>query len=388
MLPNVKISVTNGNLGRVAPSDDGIAGLILTGTAVADKLTLNKPYILSSTRDLINLGVTTETNYLVDKEVKAFFAQSGEGSELHLLVVSNATTMTQMCAAMADSPLSKLIESTAGRIRLVGVNKIAPEEYTAQTTQGIDSDAINAVQAAQECAESFTERVYPFRIFIAAPGWTGSTDSLFKPSEANCNRVAMVLASDDEGKSSAIAQVLGRAAKIEPQQSLGRVLDNQIAAKGWYTDGSEMQAKAGLGNALHDAGYIFYRSFPRRNGCYLNGSPMCAPVTDDFSTLYNGRVIDKAVIIAYSTYISQIQDNVQITSDGTLNIAVCKSYEGMIDNAVGVAMKGQISGFESYVDPAQNVLSSGTLEIVCGVTPLGVLDQIKVNLSLTNPAKQ
>lgn len=388
MLPNVKITVSNGNLGRVAPSDDGVAGLVLTGEAVAGKLTLNKPYLLNSTRDLITLGVTSETNYLVDKEVKAFFAQAGEGSELHLVVVSNATTMTQICAASAESPLSKLIESAAGRIRLVGINKVTPAEYVSEETQGIDSDAITAMQAAQECAESFTERVYPFRLLIAASGWTGSTESLFKPSEANCNRVAMVLASDDEGKSAAIAQVLGRAARIEPQQSLGRVLDNQIATKGWYTDGSEMLDKAGLGNALHDAGYIFYRSFPRRNGCYLNGSPMCAPVTDDFSTLHNGRIIDKAVIVAYSTYISQIQDNVQIASDGTLNIAVCKSYEGMIDNAVGVAMKGQISGFESYVDPAQNVLSSGTLEIVCGVTPLGVLDQIKVNLSLTNPAKQ
>lgn len=45
-LPNVNITLGNGNIGTMTLSDDGIAGLILTGTAVASKLDLNKVYAL------------------------------------------------------------------------------------------------------------------------------------------------------------------------------------------------------------------------------------------------------------------------------------------------------------------------------------------------------
>ena len=41
-LPNVNITLGNGNIGAVTLSDDGIAGLILTGTAVSSTLELNK----------------------------------------------------------------------------------------------------------------------------------------------------------------------------------------------------------------------------------------------------------------------------------------------------------------------------------------------------------
>lgn len=387
-LPNVQIKLGNGNLGRVSSTDDGVVGLVLTGTVVADKLELNKPYVLSSTRDLTTLGITSENNALAFKEIKAFYAQAGEGAELHLIVVSSATTMMQMCGTDASSPLSKLIESASGRIKIVGINKIAPAEYEADVTQGIDKDVIEAMQSAQNCAESFTGKVYPFRALLGAGKWNGKTDMLFKPSEAGCNRVAMVLASDDSGVSASIGQVLGRAAKIEPHQSLGRVKDGQIASSGHFTDGSTMQEKAGLGDFLHDAGYIFYRSFPTKNGCYLSGSPMCAPVTDDYSTLPHGRIIDKASVIAYSTYISEIQDNVLVDTNGQLDAAICKSYESMIENAIATAMQGQISNFKAYIDPKQNILSSGTIEVQCSITPMGVTDTINVNLSLTNPALQ
>lgn len=384
-LPNVNIILGNGALGRVAQSSDGVVGLILTGTAIADKLELNKTYVLGSIRDIVSLGVTAENNKLVDKDVKAFYTTAGEGAELHLIVTSEATTLTQMCATEATSPLSKLIESAAGRVRIVGVNKIAPVSYEPDLTQGIDSDAITAMQAAHNTANSFATRPYPFRVLLPAPNWNGETDTLFKPSEASCNRVAMVLASDDKGETAAIGQILGRAASLEPHQSLGRVLSGQIAAVGHFTDGSTMTEKASLGDILHDAGYVFYRSFTTRNGCYLNGSPMCAPVTDDYSTLELGRVIDKAIVQTYAAYISQIQDNVDVDSSGQLDAGVCASYESMLENALNISMAGQISSITVFIDPDQSILSSGAMDVVVKIIPKGVLSAINVDLSFSNP---
>ena len=56
--PDVKIVLGNGRLGRTAATDDGVAGLILTGKAVDEKLVLGTHYVLSSTRDLVTLGIT------------------------------------------------------------------------------------------------------------------------------------------------------------------------------------------------------------------------------------------------------------------------------------------------------------------------------------------
>ena len=195
-LGNVNIKLENGALGRVATTDDGVAGLIVTGKAVAEKLDLNKVYLFSGTRDLTTYGITEEENPLLCKEITAFYEQAGDGAELYVLVVSEATTLTQMCSVDDGSPLKKLIDYAAGRIRLVGINKLPPAEYEADTAQGIDGDVITAVAAAQNIAEAYQDKINPFRLLLPAILWTGSTESLFKPREGSYNRVGLVLAAD------------------------------------------------------------------------------------------------------------------------------------------------------------------------------------------------
>lgn len=387
-LPGVTIELGSGGLGRVAATDDGVAGLLLTGTAVPEKLQLNKHYQLSSTKDLSNLGITAENNALVDHEVRSFYAQAGEGSELHLLVVAEATLLAAMCDPAADSPLSKLVEGAGGRIRILGVNRLIPAEGEVDTEQGIDGDAIAAAAKAQQCAENYATKVMPFRMFLPAARWTGEVGT-YKPSESSYNRVAMVLASEGELSGqypASIGMVLGRAAKAEPQQSLGRVKFGSLAADGYFTDGSNFLEKQGLAESLHDAGFIFFLNYPSKNGCYLNGCPMATNATDDYAVLNNGRVMDKAMRIAYDTYIDEIMDNVTVGEDGKLPSDICTSFESMIENAVASLMDGQISAFEATVDPEQNILSTSRLEIECSLVPLGTINNIHVLLAFSNPA--
>ena len=117
-LPGVEITLGNGGLGRVSATDDGIAALLLTGTEVSittenekgetvTKTTLEwgKHYQLSSTKDLDTLGITSKNNPLVYKEVCSFYAQAGEGAELHLMVVDPETKLSDMVSTVATSPL-------------------------------------------------------------------------------------------------------------------------------------------------------------------------------------------------------------------------------------------------------------------------------------------
>lgn len=386
--PNVNITLGNGNLGRSAATDDGVAALLLTGAAVSGKLELNKHYQLSGTADLVALGATADNNPLAYKEVTAFYEQTGDGAELHLLVVAEATTLTQMCDSAADSPLRKLIDASGGRVRLVGVNKIPPTEYEADTTQGIDKDAITAAEKAQAVIESYAAgKVNPFRMLMPAPAFDAEVDSLFKPRESSTNAVCYVLASDDAAKhTAAIGRVLGRAASLSVHQSIGRVRSGSIGTEMYLTDGQSYIAADGLADSLHDAGYIIPVAYPRKNGAYLNGDPAAAPVTDDYAQLRYGRTVDKARIIVYDTLIDEVLDDVDTDSDGDLSAGQRASYEAMIENAVLTQMNGEITAFEVSIPEGQNILTSETIRVVCRIQPKGVVETFEVTLEFTNPA--
>ena len=386
--PNVNITLGNGNLGRSAATDDGVAALLLTGAAVSGKLELNKHYQLSGMADLVALGATADNNSLVYKEVTAFYEQTGDGAELHLLVVAEATTLTQMCDSAADSPLRKLIDASGGRVRLVGVNKIPPTEYEADTTQGIDKDAITAAEKAQAVIESYAAgKVNPFRMLMPAPAFDAEVDSLFKPRESSTNAVCYVLASDDAAKhTAAIGRVLGRAASLSVHQSIGRVRSGSIGTDMYLTDGQSYIDADGLADSLHDAGYIIPVAYPRKNGAYLNGDPAAAPVTDDYAQLRYGRTVDKARIIVYDTLIDEILDDVDTDSDGDLSAGQRTSYEGMIENAVLTQMNGEITSFAVSIPEGQNILTSETIRVVCRIQPKGVVETFEVTLEFTNPA--
>lgn len=400
-LPNVNITLGNGNLGRTAPNTDSVSGMVLAGKAVTGKLELNKHYMLSSTRDLATLGIVTVTgapedavtNSLLFGEITNFYAQAGEGAELHLVVVSEATTLSQMCDPAPDSALSKLIDGAGGRVRIAAINR-TPTYEGEGPGGGIEvaiADMKSAIAKGHALAKNYADKMKPFRLLVPFMpfNWDGGIEDLYSPCEDSYNRVGVVAVCNASGDSQFMvttALVLGRSAAIEVHRSIGRVKDGAIATDAAlpntvsYIEGSAMAA------ILHDAGYIVPVGYPTRNGAYLSGDHMAAPATDDYSSLAYGRVIDKASVIAYETYVGEILDNIKVDDKGNIEVGACKSYEAMIENAVAVGMGGSISRFSATIDPAQNVLSSGVLNIECRITPQGVLHQINVNLAFENPA--
>ena len=274
---------------------------------------------------------------------------------------------------------------------MVGVNRNTPKEYNPTVDRCLDADVITAITSAHNVAEGFLESIAPFRLFLPALGWTGETSDMFQPREGSYNRVCVVMSSDGKfGESSsysaAIGQVLGRAAKIAVNQNIGRVRSGAIAAKGYFTDGKTPEEHYSVWGILDDAGYIFYRTFIGKNGYYLNGDATATATSDDYCFLANGRVIDKAVVIAYETYIDDILDNIEVDADsGAISTPLCKSFEASIVRAVTTKMAGEISSFTAYINPSQNILSSGQMDVECDIVPTGVLRNIKVNLSLKNP---
>jgi len=115
---------------------------------------------------------------------------------------------------------------------------------------------------------------------------------------------------------------------------------------------------------------------------------MLTATTDDYSMLSRGRVIDKAHILAYTTFVQEVDDEVPVNTDGTLDAGFCKWLSQQIVNQVNNTMTAnkEISSVSCYIDPSQNILSTNTLNVSLSITPVGYATDIAITLGFENPA--
>lgn len=386
-LPKVTINLGNGRLGAVTPTADGVAALVVNGVATAS-ISLNDPRQLFSPRDLDALGINLQNNEAAWKDVQAFYARAGEGAELWLTLYSAATNLAVVCGTDPASSVQRTLSAAGGRVRLLGVNRVPPIGYTPIITTGLDADVLTALTNLQNVLVLHATGYRPVRAFLPGIAWSGLTAGLLNLRTRSENRCAVVLGADTSEGNAAIGLVLGRAASISVHRNIGRVKDGLMANEAWFTGGINRVARnfETMWAQLHEFGFIFLRSYQGKNGFFFNDDPMAAPVSDDYSSLAHGRVIDKAMTIAYTTYIDELLDTVEIDQDGKLPAATCKYFEARINNAVNTLMAGEISSFRSFVDPAQNVLGTGRLTVAITIVPLGTLREIVVQLGFENPA--
>jgi hypothetical protein len=394
-LPKVEIQVQNGALGLVDPLADGVAGLVMTGVAVADKIALGESKKINSTQDAIDLGLdaaydTTNTTN-VYKSISDFYAQAGEGAELWIKIVAKTTTMEDMCDK-ANTIVKGLIADSGGTIRLIGVTRVADGAYSPTHADQLDPDVIAAAEKLQELYDEQAAEYKPFRAVLDARDFQGTISTLLnlKTSEFPC--VGLVIGTDVESSLNAsVGLALGRLAKNPVQRNIGRVKDGDLGIDASYLTGQdtpiEEYTPANL-DLLHDKGFIFMRKYQGINGYFFNDDPTATANSDDFSSLARGRVIDKAILLAYSTYVNEILDDLAVTETGAIAPGVVKYYQSLIQARIDAEMtaNSEISSVEVSIDPKQNVLSTNEVVVEVGITPKFYSKKIIVKLGFRNPA--
>lgn len=394
-LPGVNIEILNNQLGSTPGTDDGVAGLIMSGVEVAGKIALSEPKQIFSTDDAKELGLDaaydTDNSVEVWKHISEFYAQAGEGSELWIMLVVNTTTMEDICDQTNDLA-KKLLDAANGRIRLLGVTRIPDGTYTPTFNDGLDDDVTAAVLTAQALATAYAALYKPVRILLEGRAYQGVVANLADLRAGSENRVGVVLGGTKESATSAaVGLTLGRLAKNPVQRNIGRVKDGNLGIVAAYlSDGNPIEdlSEAEWGQ-VHDKGYIFMRPYQGKNGYYFNDDPSCSPITDDYSSLARGRVIDKALLLTYATYIEEILDDIEVDPDtGRMNAAVIKNYQSLIENTLNTQMtnEGEVSGVTVNIDPTQNVLSTDKVVIDLRIIPLAYGKTIEVSLGFSNPA--
>ncbi len=404
-LPNVSVTLSNGNLGRVLAGQDGTAGLIVTGVAVAGQFALGDilgPYTAPSDAEAngINAAYDTTNSVMAYQHIVDFFNRVPKGTKLYVMVVATTVTMTQMCDP-ANSYAKKLLSQTNGEIKLLGITRIPDGAYTPTFSGQFEQDlhdAITKIKLLQ--AEEFGFK-RPFRAIIEGRNFQGTVASAADlrnvSTGPNANQVMVMIGQDYDvaqsavykNKYAAVGIALGRAAAIPVHRNIGRVKDGDLGITRAGLSNGALMATFTDANliTLNDRGFVFFHQHPQKAGYFFNDDHMAAPITDDYSQLAYARVVDKAARIAVATYTDEILDTVQVDSTtGKLSLPTVKHYQGLIESAIADQMTGEISGVICTIDPDQNVLSTSNIAVQLDVTPVGTTRTISVTIALTNPA--
>jgi hypothetical protein len=376
-LPNVYIELVRNGLGLVAETNDNTCGLILPGVAVANKLTLNTPYSIYSLDGAKDLGLDGAGNEVAYRHITEFYAVAGAGKKLWIIVVPVATKLSQSVdGAVTGCPAKLLLNAAQGEIVALGVTASADG---GTTIDGLDSEVYTAMLKGQLLADEYQARIMPFVCVIEGRKLT-SPSALRNLGTETKYRQAIVLASTKNDGSASVGLVLGEIAALPVQRKISRVKNGSLPIEQAYlSDGVAIRDREDL-NTAHDKRFIVMRTFPNKSGFFFGGDPTATSQTDDLNIIARIRTIDKAMKIAYNTYVEEIDDDVELNDDGTLHEAVAAYLKDKIETQVNGAMAGEISKFTATVDTGINIASGAEQVIYLDIVPRGYLTNIRVVL--------
>ncbi len=383
-LPNVKITLTNGQLGGVLQTADGVAGLVLTGVSEGS-IVAGTPVLFTSLTDAATQGLTITNNPFAYKQVKEFYDEAGIGAQLYAMLVPNTMKVNQIADKTNTAGAIKLLNFAAGAVKILGILTDDTTVYNTGspvvTTSGINADCYTALTNMQALATQFFAAQTPFRAVIGGTSFTGSAPALTNETTNSDNRVSILIGDTVSGSGAAVGLLLGRAAFVPVQRKISRVKDGALTTSTAFI-GNVPAAQYADTETLFEKGYITFRVFPNKTGFYFSGDATCTSTTDDYSSLARGRVIDKAQIIAYATFVDEVDDEVPVDASGKVDAGYAKWLEQQITDQVNTTMTAgkEISGVNCFIDTAQNVLSTGVLNVVLKITPVGYASDIEVQL--------
>lgn len=383
-IPKITFNIATDGLGRNTDNIQKIPALVITGNTVASKVTIGKSYQIFSLKNAEDLGITeTGVNSFAYKHIKDFYNLAGQGAPLWLMLVSNATTLTQM-ADKTKPYAKKLIEDANGKIRVLGLLKKATGTET--VTNGLDADVHTSVVKAQELAEYFADKYFPIRVIVSGNRFNGNVAELKDYSETTYRHVNILIANNDGANEAAIGINLGKQLSNPSQRRQSRVKDGAVVPlQAYFTNGKKVESLNDAWDAIDNKRYTFFRSFANRSGFFFSGEKTLTAQKDDYSTLSNGFVMDEAVLIAYDVLVDELSGEIPITTEGIIHPAIIKSWQGKIDSQIKGLMQneGKISAVATYIDEKQNVLQNDTIVVSIKILPVGYADFIEVNIGFT-----
>ena len=389
-LPKVKINYLNGLLGTVAESEDGLLALVTNGTDVSTTFLLGTAYTIYRYSALADLGVTAENNPSLEKIVREFYDEAEDGTKVIILAYADTKTMSDLCD-VTTGELKTFLTAQNGAIRGIILGRQPATGYTPVTTDGLDSDVFTALPKAQELAD-FSKETLNAPVFVALEGRSFISASSLKTLATETKNKVLIFIGDtvSDSDNASIGILAGRIASIPVQRNIGRVKDGSLSPSSMYIGLKLVENAIDDATTINDKGYVTLRSFVGKSGYFFTDDRLPCISTVDYAHLSNRRVIDKGTRLAYATMIEQLLDEIYINEDGTMQSAIIKHWEALVEDDIASNMtaNGELSadftkgekGCTCFIDTTQNVLSTSKIEMTLKVRPFGYAREIVINL--------
>lgn len=390
MLPRVKIVFDNGAIGAVVPAPDGCLGIVATGDPIEGKFELGKAYVLKSYRGLEDLGISSEVNKGIEKAVREFYAEAGEGTEIWLMAFSRTLSVSAIVDVNNDYA-RKLIIHASGKLRGLIVVHEPAEGYVPTIEGGLDADVFSALANAQVLGEWAADTYFaPIFTLLEGRDFTGDFIELTDLTTMNYDRAGIVIGDTSTGVGAAVGVVAGRIASVPVQRNIGRVRDGALVAREFFIDDIAVSSYQYVSN-LHEKGYITFRNYVGKAGYFIADDLLAASIGNDYRHLALRRVIDKAYRIAYVVLLDELLNEILVNEDGTMQLTVIKNWELRVEQAIAQEMtaRGELSadannsndkGVICSIDASQNILSTSRVAVLIKVRPFAYARYIDVNL--------
>jgi hypothetical protein len=393
MIPSVNVKLANGQIGGAVGTSDNVTGMVLTGAGLG-LLGLGVPVKVVSVADAESKGLTVLAEAGAHAFVVEFYSIPGTlNVPLWIMLVGNAVSLVSLFDVNSATGVKKLTDAAKGTIRVLGVSRTPAVGYVPAVPKFLDSDVALAVVPAKAFATAMFEAHTPLRVLIAARVNDITSPVIDSPKLLTANNVGLVIGGQTAG-STAMGLILGRVGATAPHINLGKVKDGDLPINSFYIGAQpilpvEDNAAAAWYkqiDQLVDAGFITAKTYPQKAGFFISGDPMCVAEGDDYSSLANGRVIDKAAIIAYQVYVNEINDDVDLDENNNIEPVILKALEATTVSTLNLNMADSMSGDPVvYVDEEQQITATGKFKQTLRIRPKGYLKIIDVELGFYNP---
>ena len=387
---SVNITLANGQLGGVLQTNDGIVGMVLTG-ATESTYTVGTPILVTSLDNLVSQGITNTGNPFAYRQVKEFYQEAGAGAQLYLMLSPNTVKVNMMADNTLSNSAKVLLDYAAGAIKVLGImsddTAVYPTSGVLSTVNKINQDCYTALSNMSIMATVYQAAQKPFRCIIGGTSYIGTPASLTNLTTNTYNRAAIFIGDTVAGSAACLGLVLGRISSIPVQRKISRVRTGPMTNSTAYLGTTALSATGADATIADGKGYMTWKVYPQRSGYYISSDITASLSTDDYHFLSRGRIIDKVQILAYQTFVNEVDDEVPINTDGTLDAGFCKWLSTQMENQVNNTMtaNGEISSVSCYINPAQNILATNTLAVTIGIVPVGYATVINITLQFVNP---
>jgi len=387
-LSKVTINTGANGLGRRPPNQDKISGLLFFNSTEPSgfaTVPVQKVYSLAEA-EALGIAEGASGHEVEWYHVSEYFRLNPDG-ELwigYYAVPGGAYDFAE---------IASMLVAAGGEIRQLGVYANALTYAATQLT------TIQAIWAALDDPYKQVSILYAANTaaVTAVSGWA----SIASARALTARKVTPVIGQDASGAGLALfvaktysithlGALLGAVSKASVEQSVGNP-DNFN-----FSNGTELEIPA-LANGdlvtaltstalggLKDKGYAFLRKYtPDISGTYSERVPTSIVATSDYAWLEVNRTVDKAIRLIRSALIPKLQATLYVKADGTLRDDTVGYFQDLAQTPLDqMKADGEISDAEALVDPDQDVLGTSTLTISVSIIPVGIAEQIVVNIGL------